>query len=111
MAKSLGIAWLKANDPTYVSPAMKAAETKRTEWNIESALAYAGGDGCYKASKTGKRLALNSSFCVSGSEGNYSLEVEDNNSPESALEEKQESARFTGTKRGRRGGKKNKRKV
>lgn len=91
MSKTLGIEWLKANDPTYVSPAMKASETKRTEWSVESALAYVGGDGCYKASKTGKRVSLDSSVSFSGVEGNYTLEVEDNNNPESAIMEKEQN--------------------
>lgn len=111
MSSRMGIAWLKANDPKYVSPAVKAMETKRTQWSIESALAYVGGDGCYKASKTGKRISINSTVGISGSEGNYTLEIEDNTTPESIISDKQESQQYLTRKRGRRGGRKHKRKV
>lgn len=47
-SENLGLAWLKANDPSYVSPAKKAAKTRKIALNLEAMGNLISGQSAHK---------------------------------------------------------------
>jgi len=103
MNKKLGIDWLKANDPSYVSPQKKSVRT-RTQAYTNEAIEKMTGNGCYHRSN-GKRYALYSNVGFSGIEGKFHAEAVVGAEQEAKVL-KVEFGRAQSRRRGRRAGRK-----